>query len=235
MRCIALDDEPMALDVVKEYIGKIPFLSLEATFRSPLKAIDFLNTQTIDLLFLDINMPDLTGIQLIKSINYKPMVILTTAYSKYAIESYELDVIDYLLKPIRFDRFLKAVNKAKKASQDSPPIDHPAQIQETDMDAYTFVRVGNDLVKLVFDDIKYIEGNGNYLIFHMTNSKIMTLMKMKDAMTLLPKSFIRIHKSFIISINQIDRIERHQVTTNNVNIPIGSIYREVFLDSISKG
>jgi DNA-binding LytR/AlgR family response regulator len=234
--CIIIDDEPKAIELLEMYVEKVDFLNLKGSFNNSINAVTFVQSNPIDLILLDINMPDLTGIDFLKSIAVKPMVIFTTAYSEYAVESYEFEAVDYLLKPILFPRFLKAVSKAqqlfqlKNKSSFSIKTNKPNQEKKEKI----LLKSGTDIHQVYIKDILYIEGARNYLFVFTKDKKIMTLMRLKDIEDQLPDNdFNRIHKSFIISNQHIDLIERHQVTINGKKIPIGRNYREMFLKSIS--
>ncbi len=234
LRCIAIDDEPNALNIVGLYIDKIPFLHLAELFRDALEALEYIQLNSIDLIFLDINMPDISGIEFVKSLSNPPMIIFTTAHSDYAVESYEYKAIDYLLKPILFNRFLKAANKAMEIFEAKnlrkPSIE---MANHKKHNKAILVRGGSEAYRILTDEILYIEGCGNYIFVHCREKKIMPLMRMKDILKLLPvDSFCQIHKSYIIAIDKVDKIERHQVVINHTNIPIGNIYREVFFKMI---
>lgn len=236
MKCAIIDDEPFALELIKDYIQRIPFLKLEAAFSNPFKALDHLSREKTDLIFLDINMPELSGIQLFKSLPSPPMVIFTTAYPEFAAESYEFNAVDYLVKPIKYERFLKAVNKANVLLHSNNP-GTPAtgiQIPEVQEDSL-FIKSGNQLVKLSPSEILYVEAAGNYMCFVTRSKKIMSLLNMKEVLELLPRDeFVRIHKSYIVSLKQIDIIERHDVVTGGKTIPIGITYREHFMSVLKK-
>ncbi|HJX72399.1 MAG TPA: response regulator transcription factor, partial [Bacteroidales bacterium] len=216
INCIAIDDEPLALNIIKEYSGKISFLNLMKTFDNAIDAIDFLKTSQVELMFLDIQMEDLTGIQLLKVLINRPKVILTTAYDSFAIKSYELDVTDYLLKPFSFERFTKAVNKAydqimleKGSGTIHAGIRNDVGTYEED---YCFVKTEFRLQKVNYADILYIEGQGDYQAIVTNKGKIMTLQNFAKLMASLPSNaFIRVHKSFIVSIGQIEKIERNRI------------------------
>ncbi|WP_282016443.1 LytR/AlgR family response regulator transcription factor [Marinifilum flexuosum] len=230
MKCIAIDDEPFALDLVKDYIEKTPFLDCIGAFSNPLKALGFLMENKVDLLFLDINMPEITGIQFLNSLKHKPKVIFTTAYSEYGVESYDYDAIDYLLKPIKYERFLRAVGKAfelnKNILQDSMRVQTNQEEQEQ-----VLIRSGSQIHKVSLEDICFIEGAGNYVNFHTSNKKIMALQTMKETIDQLPSAyFARVHKSYVVSMKHIDMVERHQITIQGHKIPIGITYREQFLN-----
>ena len=222
MNCIAIDDEPKALEVIERYCQKSDLVDLKATFREPVKAIEFLNREKIDLIFLDINMPDINGMQLIQTLAVKPMVIFTTAYGNYAVESYSLSAIDYLLKPITFERFLTAVNKAANMlfMQNKPPAG-------ADDSGAVFIKSGPHTHRVRVSDILYLEKDGNYITVHLKDKQILIREKMGDIFDLVPPGeFVRVHKSFVVAINHIAMIEVHQLIINGVKIPIGSTYRE---------
>jgi DNA-binding LytR/AlgR family response regulator len=236
INCVIIDDEPKAIDLLEMYVAKVDFLNHIESFNNSINAVSFVQENKVDLIFLDINMPDLNGIDFLKSISVKPMVIFTTAYSEYALESYNFEAIDYLLKPILFPRFFKAISKAQELYQlKNKPIS--AEIDKKDTNNKSdkiFLKSGTDIHQVLIDDILYIEGARNYLFVFTKEKKIMTLMRMKEIEEQLPSDeFIRIHKSFIVAKKAIDLIERHQVTIQNKQIPIGRNYREMFLKSIS--
>lgn len=236
MRCIAIDDEPRALEIIDSYIHKIAFLDLVDKFRSPLDAMEFLLQNKIDLIFLDINMPDITGTEFVKIVNPKPMVIFTTAYSEYAIESYELDAIDYLLKPFEFDRFLKSVIKAREVYGLKSGLKNKRTVYLSHVDKCISIKSGVKTYQVKIDDIRYIEGLGNYINVYLSDRKITTYISLRDFLEELPeKQFIRIHKSYIVSILHIKSFENHQVKLDDKTIPIGKTYKEKFIDLIKKG
>jgi len=209
---MVVDDEPLALDLIVGYITKTPFLELSGSFSNPFKALTFLMDQPECLVFLDINMPELSGIQLLKSLPVKPMVVFTTAYPEFGAESYEYDAIDYLLKPVKYERFLKAANKAMELVSDRPD--------------YVLIKSGTQVNKVRTNDILYVEGAGNYMTFFTKGKKIMTLLSMTEVLELLPSSnFVRIHKSYVVNSDCIDVIEKHRVLINKESIPIGVTYR----------
>jgi len=219
--CIAVDDEPMALDVIERYCTKSGLVELKAVFREPVKAIEYLNREKIDVVFLDINMPDLSGMQLVQTLSPRPMIIFTTAYSHYAVESYNLNAIDYLLKPITFDRFLAAVNKAMMTL--SAKVGMATNIE----DATIFIKSGPQTYQVKISDILYFEKDGNYITIHLKDRNILIRENMGDVFDLVPASdFIRVHKSFVVALRHITMIEVHQLTVNNETIPVGSTYRE---------
>jgi two-component system LytT family response regulator len=237
LRCIAIDDEPVALEILRDYIEQTPFLDLSAAFRSALTALDYLRKHKIDLVFLDINMPDLTGIQFMKALDRPPLVIFTTAYSQYALESYDYEAVDYLLKPIEFDRFLKAANRAlarittrREESALSPATNRTTNAVDSES---ILIKSGRELHKVRWKDILYAKGTGNYTTFVTLNKDIMALMTMKKALNILPGNhFFRIHKSYIIHFRHVDVIEKDRVRIKDTWIPIGEAYRHSFLKRI---
>jgi DNA-binding LytR/AlgR family response regulator len=228
INCIAIDDEPLALDVIEHHVNKIPFINLKAKISNAFDAIDYLCNNQVDLIFLDIQMPDLTGFELLNSLNKKPLVIFTTAYPNFALESYEMNAVDYLVKPIPFDRILKAVNKVKERFNVTqvPIIDSQAQSSIPD---YIFVKTEYKTIKIFLSEILYIESQKDYVTFHLNSEKVMSLLSIKSVEAFLPQDqFIRVHRSFIIAINKIDAIERNNILIQKNNIPVGDNYKEAF-------
>ena len=231
LKCIAIDDEAKALDIIELYVNKTPFLELKGRFRDSLEALEFVKENSIDLLFLDINMPDLNGIEFLQTLSQHPMVVFTTAYSEFAVQSYDFEAVGYLLKPFTFTSFLKASNRAldlhkllhKGEKPSDPKLGNPAK-------SNLVVKSGSDMFNIRLDEILFIEGAQNYVFIHTKEKKIMSLMRMKEVESKLPAElFMRIHKSFIVALNQIDKIEPYQVTIKDHEIPIGKIYKEAFL------
>lgn len=229
MTCIAIDDEPLALEIIQRFASKVQSLELVATFQNPVEAVEFLQEQPVDLIFLDIQMPDLSGMQFIQSLSVRPLIIFTTAYAQYAIDSYELDAVDYLLKPILFDRFLKAVNKAQKSvQQHSPEAAEPSE-------NYLFVKSDTRYFKVNYEDILYIEGMRDYVALHTPQKKILTLMSMTKMLEKLPaRMFMRVHKSYIIGLQHITLVQSSRVLIGDTEIPISNSYREDFLAFIEE-
>lgn len=225
LRCIAIDDEPLALELLEDNISKVPYLQLVASCSNPVEAMKVLQEQSIDLIFLDIQMPGLTGIQFLQSLTQKPMAILITAYEKYALEGFNLDVVDYLVKPVSLDRFIKACNKAWELYQ----LRHkPAAHTETTAE-YIFVNVDYSLLKVVLNDILWIEGLKDYIRIHLksTNKPVITRMAMKAVEDELPPSrFIRIHKSYIVSKNHITAVRKNSVFLDETELPVSDNYRD---------
>ena len=229
MTCIAIDDEPKALEVIERYCQRIGLVDLKATFREPLKAIEFLNGTRVDLIFLDINMPDITGMQLLQTLSPRPLIIFTTAYSQYAVESYELNALDYLMKPVTFERWLAAINKAA-AALGSKTAGGP------DEDAAVFIKSGPQTYQVKLKDILYLEKEGNYINVHLNDQTILIRESMGDIFDLVPATdFIRVHKSFVVAIRHIEMIEVHQVTVNKKKIPVGSSYRDSLRERLGIG
>ena len=218
--CIAIDDEPKALEVIERYCSKTSLVNLKGTFREPVKAIEFLQSEKIDLILLDINMPDISGMQLVQTLSPRPLVIFTTAYSHYAVESYELNALDYLLKPITFERFLAALNKAAAA----PPSKNSLVTED---ESTIFIKSGPHTHQVKISDILYLEKDGNYITIHLKDKNILIRENMGDIFDLVPAAdFVRVHKSFVVAIKHIAMIEVHQLVINGEKIPIGSTYRE---------
>jgi len=227
----------MALEVIERYCAKSDLVVLKAVFREPVKAIDYLGREKIDLILLDINMPDLSGMQLVQTLSPRPLIIFTTAYSHYAVESYTLNAIDYLLKPITFERFLAAVNKAAAANKTVAAVpgrsgavaataDRPVPAGAYE-DPAIFIKSGPQTYQVKVGDILYLEKDGNYITAHLKDRNILIRENMGDVFDLVPAAdFIRVHKSYIVAIKHIAMIEVHQLTINNEKIPIGSTYRE---------
>jgi len=241
IRCLIVDDEPLALHVLEDYLSKIPFLQLVKSTTNPIEALTLVQEANVDLVFLDVQMPELTGIQFLRIANGKAKVILTTAYPQYALEGYELDVIDYLLKPIAFDRFFKAVQKAQAVLQPASPANaaKPAesapvqQAQQDFLSDFIFVKTEHKIQKVYLNDILFIEGLKDYISIFTANERIITLQNMKKMEDALPaKHFIRVHKSYIVSINKIDSIERSRISIGDKIIPVGDTYRDDFFKII---
>lgn len=231
IRCAIIDDEYLARKYIKDYVHKVPSLELIGDYNSPLKAMEKLQEGAIDLLFLDIQMPDISGLDFLRSLDHKPYVILTTAYEEYALEGYELEVSDYLLKPFSFDRFLKAVNKVNKSMQERQPQSEAQTRQPTQTDfkdKYIIIRADRKLYKINYEDLIYIEGQRAYVTFYSENKKRITaLASLKELEEKLPPDqFIRIHKSYIVSIKKIDALEGNQLEVSGEKLPVGKNYRQ---------
>lgn len=241
MNCIAVDDEILALKKIQRYAEKIDYLNLLGTFDSALATFSFLRENRVDLIFLDIQMDEFTGIQLLETLKDPPYVILTTAFDEYALKAYELDVMDYLLKPIPFERFIKAVEKVyarflkDRAHQIKPKVDSEQNNSQTDKPEYTFIKSGNKTIKVYFNKILYVEGMRDYLQIHTEDSKIMTLLNFKTLQDILdPQKFIRVHKSYMVAIDKIDYIENNAIKIGNKLIPVSSTYKIAFQNLLNK-
>jgi two-component system LytT family response regulator len=231
IRCLVVDDEPLALHILEDYISKMPFLQLVKVTTNPIEALQLVQEGNIDLVFLDVQMPELTGIQFLRIANGKAKVILTTAYPQYALEGYELDVIDYLLKPIAFDRFFKSVQKAQGIIQPSSKTEVKAELapQSDFLSDFIFVKTEHKIQKVYLNDILFIEGLKDYISIFTPAERIITLQNMKKMEDALPeRHFIRVHKSYIVSLNKIDSIERSRIFIGDKVIPVGDTYREEF-------
>lgn len=231
IKCLVIDDERLARDYIKNYISKIPELELLGDFNSPLKATEPIKSGEVDLLFLDIQMPDITGVDFLKSLSHKPEVIFTTAYQEYALEGFNLSAVDYLLKPFSFERFFQAVNKVidklenKVGSSNTTQV--PVQAETTFADTYLTIRADRKFYKINFDDIKYIEGQKAYVSFRTNKKRITALASLKDLEEALPKDkFIRIHKSYIVAIREILSLEGNTMEVDNMELPVGKMYKD---------
>jgi DNA-binding LytR/AlgR family response regulator len=233
LRCVLIDDEPLARRGLKEYIEDTAFLHLEGEFDSPLKAADMIEAGRADVLFLDIEMPKITGLQFMKTLQQAPPVIFTTAYPQYALDGFELNALDYLVKPISFERFLKAANRAKEYyevrklnSQDAIP----------QAESYFFIKADNKLVKLFFDDVLYVEALQNYVAVCTKTKKFITYLTFKSIEDFLPAdNFIKTHKSFIVSATKIDHIEGNVIRVGDHLIPISRTAKDEVMEKLLKG
>jgi DNA-binding LytR/AlgR family response regulator len=224
MKAIAIDDEPMALEVVRSLAARVPFLELNACFTDACEALAYLQQAPVDLLLLDINMPDISGLEFVASLQKKPLVIFTTAYAEHAVMGFELDALDYLLKPFSLARFAKACSKAHELlqlrGQGSKPKDH------------VFLKTGYEQVKVLFEEILYVEAAGNYVTFVLEGKRLLSRMTINEASELLPNDqFMRVHRSFLVAKNKIDKIERHQVSLQGRCVPVGASYGPQLLGS----
>jgi DNA-binding LytR/AlgR family response regulator len=224
LKAIAIDDEPMALEVIKAHAKKVTFLDLQETFVSAMEALDFLKKNPCDMVFLDINMPDITGLDFSQLLPKNTAIIFTTAYSQYPVDAFNINALDYLLKPIDFSRFMKACQKAYESiNEEAPKI------------PYLFVKDGYDLVRVSIENILFVESKGNYLTFKESDKKTVTRMTMTEAIEMLPKSeFFRVHKSFVINLNHVKKIERHQVWVGAEAVPIAANYRDDLMEVLKK-
>ena len=226
MKAIAIDDEPIALEIIKSLASKVPFLDLKATFTDAFKALEYLQKEPVDLLFLDIKMPDISGIDLFNSLSKKPMVIFTTAYSEHAVAGFELDAVDYLLKPFSLARFLKSCNKAFELYNFRNATETPDHL---------YIKTGYEQVKVSFDDICYVEATGNYVTFVLKDKNILSRSTFIEAINLLPEEkFVRVHRSYVVAVNKIDKVERNQVTVNKAAIPVSEAYNDNLMAALKK-
>jgi two-component system, LytTR family, response regulator len=225
-KCIIVEDEPLAAKVLSDYIREVSFLELKGTFKDAIAATEFLRDNTIDLIFLDIHLPKLKGMAFLKTLIHPPEVIITTAYHQYAVEGFELNVTDYLLKPIEFERFLVAVNKiAKNSTEDFRGLAAPA---ETSVQAGLFLNVQKKKVKILFSDLLYIESQREYVKVVTTKKEYLSKISTHEIEALLPHNlFKRIHRSFIVSIDKIESYTAEEVEINGVTIPVGRDYRDL--------
>lgn len=223
IKCIIIEDEPLATKILSDYILKVPFLVLQATFKDAILATDYLRHNTIDLIFLDIHLPKLKGMAFLKTLTHPPAVIITTAYHQYAVEGFSLNVTDYLLKPFEFERFLKAVNKVKTAKGEKQNQDESQETKD-----FIFINVQKKKVKILFSEIVYIESQREYIKIVTTKKEYISKMSTHEIESLLPVNlFKRIHRSFIVSISKIESYTAKMVEVNGVSIPIGRGYSDI--------
>jgi two-component system, LytTR family, response regulator len=238
INCIATDDEPLALDIIKAYCDKVPFMNLLGTFTNAMDTLGYLRENTVDLMFLDIQMEELTGIQLLNSIKNKPLVIFTTAYDHYAIQGFDLDVLDYMLKPISFERFVKGANKALEQIQKQSESNLPEKSDRPFVPAsntFFFVKTETRIEKVNASEVLYVEGMGDYWRIVTKSRRIMTLMNARGIEEILHEpGFCRVHKSFFVSIDKIEFVERKQIKIGEILIPISDTYQKNFFDLIEK-
>ena len=230
INCIAVEDEPMALHKLTGFIRDVPFLELQAEFNNSLDALNFLTSHSTDLIFLDIQMDKLNGIQLLESLSHSPKVIITTAYNQYALKGYDLHVLDYLLKPYSFDRFLQAAGKAKDAIPEKSE-----SARERRNEDVIFVKTAYQIERVMLDDILYIEGMKDYLGIVMENKRIMCLQNFTTLMKVLPeKDFVRVHRSYVVALNKIESISNHRIRMGEKLIPISETYQKTFYFSLER-
>ncbi len=229
MNVIIVDDEPLAQEILETYISKFPILNLVGKCSNAIEASEMLNKHTIDLMFLDIQMPQISGLEFLQTLANPPKVIFTTAFSEYALDGYDLGVIDYLLKPISLERFAKAVNKALELKHDKTPVMPSAPAAE-----FIFVKSNKKLIKVFFSDIAYIEGLKDYVILHTPNGRLVTLQTMKSLEKKLPTNiFMRTHRSYIINIKNITALEGNSLYIHKKMIPVGKNYKDKLLEIIN--
>jgi two-component system LytT family response regulator len=230
IRCVVVDDKPLAIDILNDYISKIPDLTLVFSGTNPLEALEYVMKNEVDLVFLDIQMPQLNGVQFMKIVNEKCQIILTTAYAEYALDGFENNAIDYLLKPVSFERFYKAVQKAIRHFSLAEPVQPLIHYQPAEPENdFIFVKTEYKLVKVNTDDILFVEGMQNYVSIQTTTDKILSLQNIKKTEEQLPKKqFIRVHKSYIVAVKKISSIERSRIYIGETIIPLGDVYKEEF-------
>ena len=227
LSCIIVDDEPVARKILHEFVEKVPFMDLQGKFESAMKAEAFLKNNTADIIFLDIEMPKVSGLQLLQKMDIESIVILTTAFPQYALEGYELDIIDYLLKPFAFNRFLKAVQKAKDYYQMKNIATGTLQ------PSYIFIKSEKRIEKIELNDILYAESVGNYVSIHTENKRIMAYLTMKSLESQLPlNDFIKIHQSYLVNCSKIDAIEGNEIKIGSRSLPMSRNYREMVMKII---
>jgi two-component system LytT family response regulator len=223
--CIIIEDEPLALEKTKDFVNKVPFLQLCAVFDNALSGLAYLKNNKVEVLFLDINMDELSGIELLESSKINSQVIITTAYQEYALKGYELRITDYLLKPFTFNRFLQAVNKAQENLSQ--------RITDKQLD-FIFIKTENRLEKITINDILYIEGMRDYLRIHTLHKKVMTLQSFTELEQLLPPHLVcRVHKSYMVAVNKIESIERSEIKIGSVIIPVSATYKDLLFQLIN--
>lgn len=233
-QCLIIDDEPLAISLLTDYVRQCPGWELAASFTDPIEALRFLEENPVDLILLDIQMPSLTGIQFAKVLGNKYPLIFTTAYENYALEGFELEAYDYLLKPISLERFLKAMQKASaRIDRSAKPEANSSPTSTTPKD-YLFVKSGYKTLRLLLADICYLEGLSDYVALHTRSEKILTLGSIKSVLERLPaERFVRVHRSYAVSLEQIDSIERNRIIIKGEYIPIGPKYQEAFWERIN--
>jgi two-component system, LytTR family, response regulator len=237
INCIATDDEPLALDIIRAYCSKVPFLNLTATFSNAIDTLEYLRNNTVDLMFLDIQMEELSGIQLLNSLKNRPLVIFTTAYDTYALQGFDLDVLDYMLKPIAFERFIKGAGKALEQMQRHSEV-MPAEKTERALPApgsFFFVKTETRIEKVNAAEVLYVEGMGDYWRIVTKSRRIMTLMNARGIEEILHEpAFCRVHKSYFVAVDKIEFVERKQIRIGEILIPVSDTYQKNFFELIDQ-
>jgi DNA-binding LytR/AlgR family response regulator len=236
IRVLAIDDEPLALRQIVTYIGKVPFLELAGQCQSALEARDILNNEPVDAIFCDINMPDLSGMDFVKSLASPPLIVFTTAYSEYAVEGFRVNAVDYLLKPFGLQEFMRAANRIKERCEERGVKNEVRDTTDgaegtSNTEEVIYVKTDYRIVKISIQDIRYIEGMSEYLKLHLDSQPkpIITLLAMKNIEERLPQNFMRIHRSYIVNLNKITEVNKNRVMLgNDTNLPIGDSYKEQF-------
>lgn len=231
IRCIVIDDEPYARQLLTEFIAKVPDVVLEGAYANALKALPVLSKKSIDVIFLDIQMPDISGIDFLKTLKKKPYIVFTTAFAEHALEGFELDAVDYLLKPFDFNRFLKAMNKVVQRLDKQIHPDNTTEEEITKTD-FIFMKDGNKLVKVEYKKILFIKGTREYVTIHTQEKKIMSLQTLKSLEMELPSDFIRVHNSFIIYLPAVGTITKNELEIGKEIIPIGITYKKALLEKL---
>lgn len=232
-KCLIIDDEPLARDLIRSYLTKLENFEIAGECGDAMKAMQVLRDQKVDLMFMDIQMPQITGIEFLKILKNPPKVIITTAYREYAIDSFELDVVDYLLKPITFERFLKSVNKYYQVSQEEIPVSAPVSEVIQSEEAFIYVRENKRVIKVNLNEILYIEGLSEYVQIYTDKKKIITKTSMTSLEEKLPgDGFLRIHKSFIVSMSRIEAFTAHTIEVPGKDLPIGRSYKNTVLNTL---
>jgi len=228
LNCVIVDDEYLAIEVLKVYCSQVGFLNIQQTFKRPEEALAWLKDNKTDILFLDIEMPRLNGFEILNGLDYSPIVILTTAYQHFAVKAFDLEILDYLVKPIEFERFEKAVKRA------SEYLETRIMVKQSEKDSFLFIKSDYKLNKITFDSIKYIEGLGEYVKIYTPNKTHITLAAMKDLEQNLPaKEFVRIHKSYIVAIKDILSYNKQEVKiTGNIKLPVGRVFKNSFIEAL---
>jgi len=239
MNCLAIDDEPLALNIIEDYAAKVPYLNLVGKCTNAFDALNLMQHHKIDLIFLDIEMPHLSGIDFLQSIDKRPHIIFTTAYPDYAVQGFELNAVDYLLKPIEFNRFLRAVNKVYELynlhREDTVSVATTSHRETAGAPDYLLIKVEYATVKVEFGSILYIEGLKDYVKIHTGSKPLLTKSTMKNIEEKLPSNiFTRVHKSFVVNLAQIESIENNRILINNRRIPIGSQYKSSFFELVDR-
>ncbi|MGP1991013.1 LytR/AlgR family response regulator transcription factor [Zobellia laminariae] len=240
MNCILIDDEPLAIEILVDYCKKIGFIEVVGTFTNPLEAIATINEKKVGLIFCDIEMPQINGLDFISALNNRPLFIFTTAYSQYAVEGFELNAVDYLVKPIPYQRFIKAVLRAKEilTRKDLPATAanvFPSNGDANESQKFIFVKSEHESVKINLDDIQYVQGLKDYLKIHVvgSNKAILTLLSFKDILEKLPQNqFVRVHKSFVVNVDFIKTIQRNRIVIDDIRIPIGESHKTQFFSML---
>ncbi|MEM8969444.1 MAG: LytTR family DNA-binding domain-containing protein [Bacteroidota bacterium] len=234
INCLVVDDEPLAAKLLTRHINQFSQLNLVATCENALEAFDILQKKSVDLLFLDIQMPGIDGLRFARSLQHPPSIIFTTAYRDYAVESYELDVVDYLLKPITIDRFLKSITKYLGRTDNEQANKYPEEIAANSEASFIYVNTNRKFVKIRFDDVLYVESLKDYVSIHLPDQRILTKEKISEFEQKLPNNFLRIHRSYIINSNKITAYTMHDVEIAGKEIPIGVSYKKEVVKFLKK-